>query len=289
DEELEKLISKKLKVNIVNRDELYCRVKIDDRIAETIGSHTGELIDLDVRDRFLSLSPEDFKNYIENLPKEIVPKLKEAIELNYNLTTPEGFIYLKINDKILNNMIKKTASAIYNRMVGIPKSAMAIGGSGNMGIMATVPIVVYDKLTDNDKDKLLRSIALSSIMTIYSTYLSSYISPMCGCVNRGGIGATAGLAYYIYGFDKVDEAVKNYSSNLAGMLCDGGKVGCSFKIASGVFSSYLAVNTNLKGFGGILGKDMLDTLKNVSKIEKSMDPVEDKVIEILKEKMNESN
>ncbi|WP_456419707.1 L-serine ammonia-lyase, iron-sulfur-dependent, subunit alpha [Methanocaldococcus infernus] len=292
DEELERYIKDRLKVNVVNYDDIFCRVKIDNRTAETIGSHTGEIIPPDIRDRFLTLSPEDFKNYIENLPKEIIPKLKEAIKLNKELTNPkapEDFISLKIDDRILNSMIKDTASAVYNRMIGIPKSAMAIGGSGNMGIMATVPIIAYDQETEKDEDKLLRSIALSSIMTIYATYLSSYISPMCGCVNRGGIGATAGLTYYIHGFDKVDEAVKTYSSNLAGLVCDGGKTECALKLASAVFSSYLAANSCVKGFGGIIGKDMLETLRNVSRIEKSMNPVEDKIIDILKEKMNEGN
>lgn len=72
-------------------------------------------------------------------------------------------------------------------MIGINKPAMAIAGSGNMGLTATLPIIAYDEIKGHDEEKLTKSITLSALTTIYSAYHSSYISAMCGCVNRGGI------------------------------------------------------------------------------------------------------
>ena len=82
-------------------------------------------------------------------------------------------------------------------MIGVNKPAMAIAGSGNMGLTATLPIIAYDEIKGHDEERLIKSITLSALTTIYSAYYSSYISAMCGCVNRGGIGAVSGLSYYI--------------------------------------------------------------------------------------------
>jgi len=47
---------------------------------------------------------------------------------------------------------------------------ISIAGSGNMGIMATVPIIAFDEIKkeENDnKNKLIKSITLSIMTTIY--------------------------------------------------------------------------------------------------------------------------
>ncbi len=55
-------------------------------------------------------------------------------------------------------------------MIGISKPAMAIAGSGNMGLVSTLPIIAYDEINNKDEEKLIKSITLSSLTTIYSTY-----------------------------------------------------------------------------------------------------------------------
>ncbi len=289
DEELEKFIRDKLKIEVVDSD-VYCKVIIEaDKIyeAETKGSHSGKLIPDDLKNAYKNLTLKDFIEYIEDIPEDVVNIIKETIETNKNLSTPEvpeDFISLDLKDNILNHMLKKTISAVYNRMIGLNKPAMAIAGSGNMGLTATLPIIAYDEIKGHDEEKLIKSITLSALTTIYSAYHSSYISAMCGCVNRGGIGAVSGLSYYIFGVDKIEESIKSFTANLPGIICDGGKVGCALKIASGVFAIYLSLFSKIPYTNGIVGKDFKECIENIGKIGKAMKPVDDEIIEILKNK-----
>ncbi|XRO76421.1 L-serine ammonia-lyase, iron-sulfur-dependent, subunit alpha [Methanocaldococcus sp. 10A] len=289
DEKLEKFIENKIKIEVIDSD-VYCKVIIEaDKTyeAETKGSHSGKVIDESLKNAYKNLTLKDFIDYIEDIPENIVNIIKETIETNKNLSTPEvpeDFINLSLDDETLNYMLKKTISAVYNRMVGVNKPAMAIAGSGNMGLTATLPIIAYDEIKGNDEKKLIKSITLSALTTIYSTYYSSYISAMCGCVNRGGIGAVSGLSYYIFGADKIEESIKSFTANLPGIICDGGKIGCALKIASGVFAIYLSLFSKVPYTNGIVGKDFKECIENIGKIGRAMKLVDYEIIEILKNK-----
>ncbi|WP_456371750.1 L-serine ammonia-lyase, iron-sulfur-dependent, subunit alpha [Methanocaldococcus sp.] len=294
DEELEEFIKDKLKIEVIDF-EVYCKVYIEaDKTyeSETKGSHSGKVIDETLKEAYKKLTLKDFIDYLDDIPKDVINLIKETININNNLSipeVPEDFINLNINDDILNNMVKKTVSGVYNRMIGIRKPAMAIAGSGNMGLVSTLPIIAYDEINDKDEEKLIKSITLSSLTTIYSTYYSSYISSMCGCVNRGGIGAVSGLSYYIHYNEEniinyIEESIKSFTANLTGIICDGGKIGCALKIASGVFGIYLSLFSKVPYNNGIVGKNFEECIKNIGKIGKSMKSVDDAIIEILKSK-----
>ncbi|ACX72497.1 protein of unknown function DUF1063 [Methanocaldococcus vulcanius M7] len=289
DENLEDYIKNRLKIEVIDSD-VYCKAIIKaDKIyeSETKGSHSGKSISSELKNTYKTLKLKDFIEYIEDIPEDIVNIIKQTIEVNKNLSTPElpkDFMKLNLKDDILNHMIKKTTSAVYNRMIGMNKPAMAIAGSGNMGLTATLPIIAYDEITENDKEKLIKALTLSALTTIYSAYHSSYISAMCGCVNRGGIGAVSGLSYYIFGENRIEESIKSFTANLPGIVCDGGKIGCALKIASGVFSIYLSLFSNVPYNNGIVGKNFEECIKNIGKIANAMSPVDDVIIEILKNK-----
>ncbi|ACV25003.1 L-serine ammonia-lyase, iron-sulfur-dependent, subunit alpha [Methanocaldococcus fervens] len=290
DEELEKFIEGKLKIEVINSD-VYCKVIIKaDKLyeAETKGSHSGKSMPENLKNAYKNLTLKDFIDYSDDIPEDVVKLIKETIETNKNLSTPEvpeDFVNLDINDEILNYMLKKTVSAVYNRMIGANKPAMAIAGSGNMGLTATLPIIAYDEIKGSDEEKLIKSITLSALTTIYSAYYSSYISAMCGCVNRGGIGAVSALAYYIFGTDKIEESIKSFTANLPGIVCDGGKIGCALKIASGVFAIYLSLHSKVPYTNGIVGKDFKECIENIGKIGQAMKLVDNEIIEILKRKI----
>ena len=289
DEKLERFIKDKLKIEVIDSD-VYCKVIIEaDKTyeAETKGSHSGNALSDELKTAYKKLTLKDFIDYVEDIPDEVVEIIKETIETNKNLSTPEvpeDFINLSLDDETLNYMLKKTVSAVYNRMIGVNKPAMAIAGSGNMGLTATLPIIAYDETKGHDEEKLIKSIALSALTTIYSAYYSSYISAMCGCVNRGGIGAVSGLSYYIFGADRIEESIKSFTANLPGIICDGGKIGCALKIASGVFAIYLSLFSKVPYTNGIVGKDFKECIENIGRIAKAMKPVDDEIIEILKSK-----
>ncbi|EHP85699.1 L-serine ammonia-lyase, iron-sulfur-dependent, subunit alpha [Methanotorris formicicus] len=286
--ELEDYIKDRLKIDVVDGD-IYCKVVIktkDGDVKSNIikGSHlnTNE-DDENLKNAFKFLTLTDFLEYIEDIPKEIENLIIETIKTNKELVNSE---YLKLGNDELSYIIEKTTSACYERMRGINKPAMAIAGSGNMGIMATMPIIAYHEFKGKDTKKLIKSLTLSALITIYATYHSSYISSMCGCVNRGGLGALCGLCYYIYGsnVDKITEAVKSFTGNLVGIICDGGKVGCALKLASGCFAVYSSLFVEIPSNNGIVGETFEECIENIVKIGNVMKPVDDEIIEILKNK-----
>jgi L-cysteine desulfidase len=287
--ELEDYIKDRLKIDVVDRD-IYCKVVIKTKNGETKstvikGSHLNtKEEDEELKNAFKLLSLSDFLEYIEDIPKEIEDIILETIKTNKELVKSE---YLKLGDDELLYIVEKTASACYERMKGTNKPAMAIAGSGNMGIMATMPIIAYHE-ANNSKDikKLIKSLTLSALVTTYATYHSSYISSMCGCVNRGGLGAVCGLCHYIHGNDanKITEAVKSFTANLVGIICDGGKIGCALKLASGCFAVYSSLFAEVPSNNGIVGETFEECVENIAKIGNAMKPVDDEIINILKNK-----
>ncbi|WP_423792959.1 L-serine ammonia-lyase, iron-sulfur-dependent, subunit alpha [Methanocaldococcus indicus] len=284
-EELEEKIKNLIDIELVDK-KVYCKVEIfADKLYSAESEEYNVSVDNKLKEQFKNLNLDDFLEYINNIPKDIKKLINDVIKTNYEITTPtvdREFLSLDFNDERFRYVLEKTVSAVYNRMIGVNKVVYAIAGSGNMGLTATVPIIAYDELTNKDKDLLIRSITLSALTTIYSSYYSGYTSAMCGCVNRGGLGALIGLSYYL-GKD-INKAIKGFVANLPGIVCDGGKVGCSLKIASGIFSIFLSLNSSIPYNNGIIGKDFKENIININKVANAMERVDDVIIEILKTK-----
>lgn len=70
-------------------------------------------------------------------------------------------------------------------------------GSGNQGITASVPVIVYAQELGVGEDMLLRALAVSNLCTIHLKTGIGTLSAYCGAVSAG-CGAAAGVAY-LYG------------------------------------------------------------------------------------------
>lgn len=71
--------------------------------------------------------------------------------------------------------------------------------------------------------------------------------------------------------------------NITGMVCDGAKVGCAMKVASGVSSSIQSAvlalnNTCIHETDGIIEKDIEKTIKNLGEIGSTGMQTTDKMI-----------
>ena len=154
------------------------------------------------------------------------------------------------------------------RMSGCEKPVIICSGSGNQGITASVPVVVFAKETGIPEEKMLRAVALSDLVTLYQKVGIGRLSAYCGAVSAG-CGAGAAIAY-LQGGDAhaVAHVVVNAVAILSGTICDGAKPSCAAKIAAAVDAGFLGYHMYLDGqqfYGGdgIVTKGVDKTVRNV--------------------------
>ena len=154
------------------------------------------------------------------------------------------------------------------RMSGCEKPVIICSGSGNQGITASVPVVVYARETGIPEDQMLRAVALSDLVTLYQKVGIGRLSAYCGAISAG-CGAGAAIAY-LKGGDAhaVAHVVVNAVAILSGTICDGAKPSCAAKIAAAVDAGILGYHMYLEGqqfYGGdgIVTKGVDKTVRNV--------------------------
>ena len=142
-----------------------------------------------------------------------------------------------------------TAAGCDARMAGYPLPVMSCFGSGNHGLTAFLPIVAVGEKRQCHEDRIVRAITLSLLVTIYIKSYTGTLSPVCGCGVAAGIGASAGITYVLGGdVEQIKIAINNMIGGLPGMLCDGAKSGCSFKLSIAVGA---AVEAALMAMDGV--------------------------------------
>ncbi|MCR4425460.1 MAG: L-serine ammonia-lyase, iron-sulfur-dependent, subunit alpha [Firmicutes bacterium] len=164
------------------------------------------------------------------------------------------------------------AAACDARMAGVQKPVVTCAGSGNLGISATVPVLLGARRASATREKLARALALSLATTIYVKEYFGRLSPVCGCAVAAGAGTAAGLVHLWGGWaGQSMGAVTNVLATLAGMLCDGGKVGCALKVWTSVTTASQAALLALAGCevpegNGIVGAHLDETLSNLARV-----------------------
>lgn len=174
-------------------------------------------------------------------------------------------------NSIFSHIISKTASACDARMGGAMIPVMSNSGSGNQGICATNPVVVYAVENENTEEELIRALTLSHLTAIYIKQSLGTLSALCGCV-VASIGSSCGITYLMGGdYERICRSVKNMIANLTGMICDGAKPSCSLKICSGVSTALLSALLSMEGrcvtaAEGIVDEDVDRSIHNLTSI-----------------------
>lgn len=195
-----------------------------------------------------------------------------------------------MGDSIFSHIISATACACDARMAGAKIPVMSNSGSGNQGICATLPVVVFARENHNTEEELLRALMLSHLTAIYIKQSLGKLSALCGCV-VASTGSSCGITYLMGGtFDQISAAVKNMIANLTGMICDGAKPSCALKLASGVSTAVLSAMLAMQqkcvtSCEGIIDDDVDKSIHNLTHIGKdSMNETDKSVLEIMTSK-----
>ena len=171
-------------------------------------------------------------------------------------------------DDFMSYAMGMTAAASDARMAGSTLPAMSNSGSGNQGITVSMPVITYALKYKVDDEKLARALILSNLVAIHIKHYLGKLSALCGCV-VASTGSACGIVYLEGGgYDQVCAAIKNMAGNITGMVCDGAKVGCAMKVASGVScavqSAVLALRgTCIPSTDGIIEDDVEKTIRNI--------------------------
>ena len=245
-------------------------------------------------------------DYVANVSKEDILFIRDAFAMNMELLE-EGLSseraviahqLLKENgNKRVSKDVLKTAQLMCNgaieaRVLGLSRPAMSITGSGAHGIIATMPLYAYYKVTEmEDDDALLRATALSYLITMYIKEYSGKLSAFCGCGIAAGTGMACGLGY-LQGADINQQTmiIQNMASGLTGMICDGGNHGCAMKGIVATDAAFRAVDLALKnicidGIHGINGRNAEATMRHMGLIASpGMVQTEKTIVEIMERK-----
>ena len=176
-----------------------------------------------------------------------------------------------MGDSIYTRVLSYTSGACDARMGGAMIPVMSNSGSGNQGIAATMPVVVYAEENHKTREELIRALMLSHLTVIYIKQSLGRLSALCGCV-VAATGSSCGITYLMGGgYDEITYAVKNMVANLTGMICDGAKPSCAMKLTSGVstamFSAMLAMEHKyVTAVEGIVENDVDRTIRNLTRI-----------------------
>ena len=171
----------------------------------------------------------------------------------------------------LSYAMSLTAAASDARMAGCTLAAMSNSGSGNQGITVTMPVIAYSIRYKTSDEQLARALVLSHLIAIHIKGYLGKLSALCGCV-IASTGSACGLVYLRGGdYEQICAAIKNMIGNITGMVCDGAKVGCAMKVASGVSSALQSAVLAREGIcisehDGIIEKDIEKTIQNLGRI-----------------------
>ena len=190
-------------------------------------------------------------------------------------------------DSVQNRAKAWAAAGSDARMNGCSMPVIINSGSGNQGITASVPVIIYARDMNADEDLLYRALAVSNLTTIHLKTGIGRLSAYCGAISAG-CGAAAGIAYLHGGrVDEIAHTLVNAVAINSGVICDGAKSSCAAKIASAVDAGLLGLhmykyNSQFYGGDGIVTKGVENTIINVGRLaRKGMAGTDKEIIDIM--------
>lgn len=224
---------------------------------------------------FATESPVEELSFILESKKLNKAAAERSFESNYGhrlgKILKNDFEQKTMGNSVFSKMLSYTSAACDARMAGAMIPVMSNSGSGNQGIAATLPVVVYAEDCAADEEKTIRALALSHLTVIYIKQSLGRLSALCGCV-VAATGSSCGITYLMGGgYTEISYAVKNMIANLTGMICDGAKPSCTLKLSSGVSTAVLSAMMAMEhecvtSVEGIIDDDVDQSIRNLTTI-----------------------
>lgn len=202
----------------------------------------------------------------------------------------DGKMQQLMGNNTFSHILAYTSGACDARMAGALIPVMSNSGSGNQGISATMPVVIYAEENGKSEEQLIRALMLSHLTVIYIKESLGRLSALCGCV-VAATGSSCGITWLMGGeYQEVSFAVQNMIANLTGMICDGAKPSCALKVTTGVSTAVLSAVMAMNGrcvtsVEGIIDADVDQSIRNLTKIGScGMNETDNLVLDIMTSK-----
>ena len=228
--------------------------------------------------QILDFSLDDLINFTNSIPIEDLLFIQDGIDMNLDIAKSGldneldagiGMCFYESSNDHFSLAKAMTALASEARMSGFLQPVMSSAGSGNHGLVAIIPISVIGKEINKNSEEIIRSVTLSHLITIYVKARLGVLSPVCGCGVAAGTGCAAGIVHLMDGNkEQIKQSINNMIAGVTGMICDGAKIGCAYKLAISVDSAKDAAlmalnNVKIPCDNGILGCSPEKTIENL--------------------------
>lgn len=271
--------SEEVKVRLLDR---HTNLVYVEKNGEVLVRNEAEEEDGGIKTDRTLLTVENIVNFADEVNLDDVRKLLE-LQISCNMAIAEEgmknnygacigkVIYKNGNCSLADKARAFAAAGSDARMNGCELPVCIISGSGNQGMTASIPVVIYAKELGKSEEEMLRALVLSDLITTHLKTGIGCLSAYCGAISAG-CGAGAGIAYLQGGrFKEVAHTIVNSLAILSGTICDGAKSSCAAKIAMAVESGILGYEMYCNGqqfYGGdgIITKGVENTIKNVGQL-----------------------
>lgn len=246
------------------------------------------------------LNVRDIIEFAESVDIEDVRELLEK-QIEYNYAISEEGLHGEYGASVGRTLLEtrgedvrvraraQAAAGSDARMSGCEMPVVIVSGSGNQGMTASLPVIVYARDMGASHERLLRALVVSNLITIHQKTPIGRLSAFCGAISAG-CGAAAGVAWLTDGtYEAVSATITNTLGMISGTVCDGAKPSCATKIASAVEAGLLGFDLYEKGKGlhggdGILKDNVERTIESVGQLAREgMRETDTEILDIMLE------
>ena len=175
---------------------------------------------------------EDVRDILDRMIGQNTAIAEEGLRKDYGANI--GKVLLGTGNDVRTRARAYAAAGSDARMNGSELPVVICSGSGNQGLTASLPVIVYAEELHADREKLYRALLISTLVTIHAKSGIGRLSAYCGAVSAGA-GAGCGIAYLLGGNERdIAHTIVNALAITSGIVCDGAKSSCAAKIATAV-------------------------------------------------------
>ena len=244
------------------------------------------------------LTVADIIEYAKTVDLDLVaPLIRRQIEMNIAIAR-EGvendygasigkILYKNGNCSVQDKARAFAAAGSDARMSGCEMPVCILSGSGNQGITASVPVIIYAEAMGASEEELIRALLVADLITIHQKTGIGCLSAYCGAISAG-CGCACGICFLNGGgYSEVAHTLVNSVAILSGTICDGAKPSCAAKIAMAVEAGIMGyemmkAGKEFLGGDGIVTKGVENTIKNVGRLARQgMSETDKEIIKIM--------